>query len=94
MGLLDSLTGKKPIRRIPPGTTFRITQQGKDKVQEQFSSDPEGRVLTSLETGGTSNTDEIARNSGLSRGRVERIIPKLVRGGYVRFAGSSDIEDE
>ncbi len=79
-------------KSIPPNATFRITQIGQDKLQE-FSGDPKSRVLVALETRGTSDVEEIANASGLSRGQVERLVPSLVRGGYVQYITSSDAGD-
>ena len=72
---------------IPPNATFRLTQSGTEKLQE-FSGDPKSRVLVALETRGTSDIEEIAQASGMSRGEVERLVPSLVRGGYIQIAGS------
>ena len=79
-------------RNIPPNATFRLTQQGQEKVQE-FNGDPKSLVLTALETGGTSDLDEIAHTSGLSRGQVEKYIPALTRGGYIQYVSASSSED-
>jgi DNA-binding MarR family transcriptional regulator len=90
MSILGRFT--KRGRSIPPNATFRITQVGQDKLQE-FSGDPKSRVLVALETRGTSDVEEIATASGLSKGQVERLVPSLIRGGYVQYITSSDIGD-
>ena len=78
-------------KNIPANASFRLTQDGREKLQE-FGGDPKSRVLVALETRGTSDIDDIAQASGLSRGEVERLVPKLVRGGYVQYitAGMGD----
>lgn len=74
-------------KSIPRNATFTLTQQGREKLQE-FSGDPKSQILTALETGGTSDIDEIANRSGLGRGKVERFIPALVRGGYIQYVSA------
>lgn len=83
---------KKKSRRIPPNATFRITQEGSQKLQE-FTGDAKSQVLMALETGGTSDVDEICQKSGLGKGQVERIVPVLARGGYIQYVGPHSGED-
>lgn len=71
-------------KRFPPNATFTLTQKGRDKVQD-FGGDPKSLVLTALETRGTSDMDEIAQASGVSKGQIERMIPGMVRGGYIQY---------
>jgi len=73
--------------KVPASATFRITEQGREKLQD-FGVDPKSRILVAMETSGTSNIEEIARNSGVSRGSVERLLPSLVRGGYIQYVGA------
>ncbi len=75
-------------RAIPNSATFRLTQEGREKLQE-FNADPKSQILMALETRGTSDIDEIASASGLSRGQVERYIPALVRGGYISYVSAA-----
>lgn len=95
MSILDRLSrrGSRGKAVIPAGATFRITQQGTDKLGD-FSGDPKSRILVALETGGTSDLDEISTRSGLSKGQVERLIPILVRGGYIQYVSSSSGMDD
>lgn len=79
--------------RIPPNASFRLTQEGRNKLQE-FSGDPKSRILVALETRGTSDIDEIAQASGLSRGKVESLIASLVRGSYVQYVSASSGGDD
>jgi predicted transcriptional regulator len=74
-------------RGIPRTATFRITQEGEAKLENQFSSDPRSKILSTLETEGSLNIDEIARVSSLSRGKVEKTLEVLVGGGYVQYVG-------
>lgn len=71
---------------LPSNATFRLTQQGTEKLQK-FTGDPESRILVALETEGTCNAEEISQASQLSQGQVERIMSKLVNGGYVTLGG-------
>ena len=79
-------------RRIPQNATFRNTQLGSEKLQE-FKGDARSKLLMALETGGTQNVAEMAQRSGLSKGRVERLIPALIQGSYVQPV-SSDMGSE
>ena len=73
---------------IPASATFRITENGRDKLQE-YSGDPKSRVLIALEARGTSDITEIAEASGMSKGQVERLLPTMVRGGYVQYVSAA-----
>lgn len=86
MGILDGLSGKK--KALPASATFRITELGRDKLQD-FSGNPKDQILMALETKGTSNLKEISAATRLSRGQVERLMPKLYNDGYVQFVNSS-----
>lgn len=80
-------------RRIPRDATFRNTQLGTDKLQE-FKGDALSKVLMALETGGTLNVAEIAERSGISRGRVERLVPRLIQGSYIQPVSSSMVSED
>jgi len=71
-------------KSIPPNATFTLTQRGREKVQE-FGGDPKSLILTALETRGTSDIDEIAAASGVKKGQIERLIPGMIRGGYIQY---------
>lgn len=73
---------------IPKNATFRLTQEGREKLQ-QFSGDPKSRILMALETRGTSDIDEITESSGLSRGQVERFVRQLMAGQYIQYVSTS-----
>ena len=75
-------------RKIPPNASFRLTQEGREKLQD-FSGDPKSQVLVALETQGTCDIDELSQASGLNRGQVERLIPGLLRGSYIQYVSSS-----
>ena len=77
--------------RIPSNATFRLTQEGKEKLQE-YTGDEKSRVLLDLETGGTSDLEEISRRTGLNKGQVERIMMVLMRGGYVQYVGGASAD--
>ncbi len=83
--------GRGRNKGIPSNATFRLTQSGQEKLQE-FSGDPKSRILVSLETRGTLDIDEISQASGLSRGQVERLVPSMVRAGYITYVSSADME--
>jgi len=75
-------------RRVPPNATFKITQEGEEKLGE-FNGDPKSQVLMALQVGGTANIDEICNSPSVSlnRGQVERLIPVLAQGGYIQYIG-------
>jgi hypothetical protein len=80
---------------IPNGAAFRLTEQGRERLQE-FSGDPKSRILVALETRGTSDIDDICQASGLSKGQIERFIPVLLKGGYVQYVtggGGGGLDD-
>jgi len=91
MGVLDRF--RRGGRNIPAGATFRLTQEGREKLQD-FGGDPKSRVLVALETRGTSDIDEISQTSGLSRGQVERLMPTLIRGNYIQYVSASMGEED
>uniref|UniRef100_A0A6H1ZZD5 Putative DNA binding, helix-turn-helix domain containing protein n=1 Tax=viral metagenome TaxID=1070528 RepID=A0A6H1ZZD5_9ZZZZ len=91
MGILDRYRGRSRSS-IPPSATFRLTEQGRDKLQD-FGGDPKSRILMALETQGTSDLAEISRSSNLNRGEIERMIPGMVRGGYIAYVGAAQSED-
>lgn len=72
---------------IPKNATFRLTQEGREKLQE-FNGDPKSQILMALETRGTSDIKEISDASGLSKGQVERYIKPLTAGGYIQYVSS------
>ncbi len=88
MGFFNRGKGKG----IPPNATFRLTQEGREKLQE-FGGDPKSRILTALETQGTSDIAEMSQTSGVSKGKVEKLVPAMIRGGYIQYvsAVSEDI---
>jgi hypothetical protein len=73
-------------------TTFRITEQGRDKLQD-FTGDDKSNILVSLETNGSCTMDEIADKSRVARGRVERLIPVLVKNGFIQPTGAAVTSD-
>jgi len=73
---------------VPRNATFRLTQEGRDKLQK-FNGDPQSQVLMALETNGTSSVDELADATGLGRGRIERLIPQMAQAGYVSYVGAN-----
>lgn len=72
---------------IPRNAAFRITQEGREKLQE-FSGDAPSKVLMALETRGTCDIDEITETSGVPRGQVERLIKSLSSKGYIQYVSS------
>jgi hypothetical protein len=88
MSVFDRIMGKGGGRSIPSGAVFRLTESGRDKLQE-FGGDPKSLVLVALETRGTSSVEEISLASGVKRGQVERLIPTMVKAGYIQYVSST-----
>ncbi len=86
------LFGRKN-RGMPQNATFRLTEQGREKLQE-FSGDPKSRILVALETGGSSDIDEISKASGLSKGQIERLVPAMIKGGYIQYITAGQSSEE
>jgi transcription initiation factor IIE alpha subunit len=92
VSILDRIMKKGGGGGIPKNAAFRITEQGKEKLQK-FTGDAKSRILTALETEGSCDAGEISQASGLNRGQVERIMPALLRNGYVQYVGAQTSED-
>jgi DNA-binding MarR family transcriptional regulator len=85
MGLMDRF-GRKSA--IPRNATFRLTQEGKEKIQT-YTGTPQARILVALETqGSSSDVDELAGTGGLSNGQVEKNVLALIQKGYVQRVGA------
>ena len=85
MGLMDRF-GRKSA--IPRNATFRLTQEGKEKIQT-YTGTPQARILVALETQGSSaDVDELAGTSGLSKGQVEKNVIALIQKGYIQRVGA------
>ena len=75
---------KQPSLR---GKAFMLTESGRAKLQD-FGGDPQSTILVTLETAGSSlDLDELARQSHMSRGQLERVLPSMVRKGYISTGG-------
>ena len=84
MSLFDR--NKKQISRYD---TFSITQSGRDKLQ-MYTGDTRSQLLVALETEGSSNIDDLAKASGISRGQLEHIIPQLLRGRLIQTSSACE----
>lgn len=69
---------------IPASATFNITEVGRNRVDTNYRGDDKDRILMALDTFGTSNTREISKNAKLNKGRIERLVPILISGGYMQ----------
>jgi len=87
MSVLDRFgIGKGNV--LPKNATYRLTQEGIEKLTS-YTGTPQARILASLQTCGTSDRDEIASASGLSRGSVEKHVMVLLQKGYVQRVGGA-----
>lgn len=67
---------------VSSNTEFGLTPRGKHKAEE-FGGDTKSRILATIDELGPSTISEIAKESGISRGKCEKIIRWLVQHGYV-----------
>lgn len=74
--------------RVPPNATFRLTQEGREKLTD-FGGDPKSRILSALEARGTSDLNEISQTSGLKRGQIESLLPAMIKGGYIQYVNAN-----
>jgi len=88
MSVLDRFGLNKNV--LPKNATFQLTQEGREKLHS-YTGTPQARILAALETCGTSDRDELANASGLSRGSVERNVLALIQKGYVQRVGGGGL---
>ena len=88
MSVLDRFGLGKTV--LPKNSTYRLTQEGREKLQS-YTGTPQARILAALETCGTSDRDELANASGMSRGSVERNVMTLLQKGYVQRVGGGGL---
>ena len=72
MGILDRRN------KLSRNTALRITQEGREKLFDSIHSDERYVVLMHLEGGGTMNLAELSQRTGISVGRLEHLIPRLI----------------
>ncbi len=91
-----SIFSKNKRNMIPPNATFRITQAGEEELQKFLEGDAHA-VLVALQTNGTSTVEDIAERSGLGKGDVERLIPRMVNKQQIQLiaggVGSPSMEE-
>lgn len=68
---------------IPSWQTFTITELGRDQL-DRYTGDAKSRIIMAINGTGAANTAEIARAAKLPKGYVERSLPSLINGGYVK----------
>jgi predicted ArsR family transcriptional regulator len=76
--------------KVSRNAVFSLTEQGRTKAQE-FKGDPTSQILVALETSGSLNTDEIAKETGLTRGNIERHLTYMQKNGFVVTGGGMEI---
>lgn len=82
--MLDRFRRPLPFDRYD---TFRITEQGREKVQD-YRGRPADRILVALESEGGMDIKDLSSNSGISVGHLEHLLPALIRGGYIATTGA------
>lgn len=66
------------------GSVFHLTEQGRAKLQSEFTGDPQSRVLVALETSGSSMSfNELSRQTYISGGHLEHLLHILEKRGYI-----------
>lgn len=87
MSILDRMTRGRGINLRG---SYAITERGKEFVSDRFDGSVDGLILVQLEHG-SGTVDTISRDMNMPRGRVERVLGRLVRQGYVQdISGSTD----
>jgi len=91
MSVLDRFTRRGAV--LPKNATFMLTQAGSAHIADFYRArDPKDRVLMALETrGSSSDLNDIAGVSNLSRGRVEKLLLTLMQNGYVQRVGGGGL---
>ena len=82
----------RKAKHIPRNAVWHITQEGREALQN-FNGNPESQVLMILESSGSRSIDEIAQESGLSRGQVERSALALARKERIQLANARGTDD-
>ena len=83
MNTMDNMSGGRSS--VNKNGWFGLTERGKSRVDEfGYGNSTQDRVLVGIECAGSACTiDDIARNCHISRGQVERVLPRLVKAGMV-----------
>jgi len=85
MGLLDRFERRPSVK----SSLFRLTEQGKEKLQT-FSGDTTSRILMALETDGSLKLSELSSKTGVSGSKLEHLLPLLTRQGLIAIAGEGE----
>lgn len=87
--MLDRLSFRRRGRvTIPPNATFRLTQEGSDKIRDGNQS-PQMRALIAIQTiGSSADVQEVASHAGMSRGAAEHAMIALAQKGYIQRVGA------
>ena len=86
MGFLDRFS-RGERRPSIKNSLFRLTETGREKLQT-FSGNTDSRILVVLETDGSLNLDEISSRANVSKGKLENLLPLMVRQGLISTAGA------
>jgi len=91
MNVLDRFT--RGGVTLPKNATYRLTQEGSARLADFYNEHkPQDRVLMALETrGSSSDLNEIAGQSKLGRGHVEKLLQTLLQKGYVQRVGGGGL---
>lgn len=83
MGLFDRRDDHRDT--INKNGWFSLTERGKERVSRfGYGNSPQDRLLVALECADSAATlDDMARFGHMSRGQVERLLPRLIKSGMV-----------
>lgn len=92
--VLDRFALRRKRVTIPKNATFRLTTEGEEKIKDGTMT-PQMRVLIAVRTiGSSADLDEIAGQSGMSRGQAEKEVIKLLQKGYIQRVGATIRDDD
>ena len=84
MGLFNRSERRPSLKQA----AFRLTEEGKAKL-ESFDGSVGNRILVALECASSSlDLDDLSSATGIPRGRLEAILPGMLRRGYIQLSGS------
>ena len=88
MSILDRVHRQQSVKT----GSFRLTESGREKLQDGFGGDSNGRTLLSLECMGSSGTlEDISRDTGIPQGKLEHILPALMKQGYISSSSEGSL---
>ena len=84
MGFLDRNNRRPSLKQ----SAFRLTEEGRQKLQMSFDGSETSRILIALECESSSmDLDDLSVATRIPRGRLEAVLPGMARRGYIQMSG-------